>query len=58
MTSARSRKKTEQAEIDSLDLHPNDEAKRRTDDLLRRMLGTPPKPHAAKPARKKAKRAK
>jgi hypothetical protein len=28
----------------------------KTDDVLRRMLGTPPQPHAKKPPKKKAKK--
>ena len=40
-------------EIDQLDLLPPDVAKRRTDDLLRRMLNSPPDPYTPKPKPKK-----
>jgi hypothetical protein len=45
-------------EIDQLDLLPPDVAKRRTEDLIRRMLNSPPEPYTPKPKKKRAKRAK
>lgn len=38
---------------DELDLLPQDEAKRRTDELLRRMLNSPPDPFTPKAKPKK-----
>ena len=40
-------------EIDSLDLLPREEALKRTDELLRRMLNSPPDPHVTKPKPKR-----
>jgi hypothetical protein len=40
-------------EIESLDLLPRDEALKRTDELLRRMLSSPPDPFTPKPKRKR-----
>jgi hypothetical protein len=44
--------------VEKVELLPPDEAKQRTDELLRRMLNSPPQPHAPKATKKKAKRAK
>jgi len=44
------------AEIAKLDLMPDKDARRQTDDLLRRLLSSPPEPFTPKP--KKAKRSK
>lgn len=44
------------AEIDSLDLLPPDEARRRTDALLKGMLDSPPDPHVAKKSKAKPKK--
>jgi hypothetical protein len=43
-------------DTDELELLPPDEAKRRTDDVLRRMLNSPPEPFTPKPKKKRAKR--
>ena len=45
-------------DIDELDLLPPDVAKRRTDDLLRRMLNSPPEPFTPKKPKKRPKPAK
>jgi hypothetical protein len=42
--------------IDELELLPPDVAKRRTDDLLRRMLNSPPEPFTPKPKKKRKKK--
>jgi 3-oxoacyl-(acyl-carrier-protein) synthase len=46
------------AEINSLELFPQKDAKRRTDDLLRTMLETPPKPFTPNARAKPTKRSK
>ncbi len=49
MTQAKPRKQTDaQTEITALDLHPSDVAERRTNDLLRSLLATPPEPFTPK----------
>lgn len=55
MTSTKPKPKPE---IDEHDLLPPDEAKRRADEVLRRMLNTPPDPYTPKAKKKRAKRAK
>jgi hypothetical protein len=47
------KKKQTKREIVSLDLLPRDEALKRTNDLLRRMLSSPPDPFTPKPKPKK-----
>lgn len=42
-----------QAEIDALDLHPSAIAEKRTADLLRSLLATPPEPFTPKAKPKK-----
>ena len=66
MSSPRSRKSNESPlmttanneELKSLDLYSKAEAERRTEALLRAMLGTAPAPFTPKPKKKRAKRAK
>jgi len=41
------------AELRSIEMRPKAEGDRRTDALLRTLLGTPPDPHTAKPKPKK-----
>lgn len=41
------------SELAKLDLLPQRESQRRTDELLRRMLNSPPDPHVTKPKPKR-----
>ncbi len=54
MTHEKQRKQQHpKAELDTLDPHPADVAEKRTDDLLRSLLATPPEPFTPKAKPKK-----
>ena len=58
MTPAQKKAAPAATELRSIELLPREEALRRSDELLRNMLNSPPDSHALKPKKKPIKRAK
>lgn len=58
MTAAQKKREGAAIELSSIEFLPREEALRRSDDLLRNMLNSPPDPHTPKPKKKPIKRAK